>query len=422
MKIFGRILGAGLSLSLLLGTLAGCGQGGTSPSASPSATAAPLTGGAAAPLVETEDVTQKLLGYSRDTTLFTVDGAGVSAEEYLYWLGYAVEYVGYYQYGDPANIEWDKDMDGVSMKEYLMNSAKDLASYYQVIRNQAKEKGITLSDEEEAELGTTIASEIAQMGGEDAYAAYLQNVGRSDEGLRQMLATDNYLYKDLRAALFPVGEADADTLAKWAQDNGKMQVKHILFKTVDDSGAALSDEEKAAKKQKAEETLVELKAAADMETLFDQRMNELSEDGRTADGALGKPGGYFFGAGEMVQEFEDAAKALKEHELSGIVETTYGYHILLRLPIDTEMAKEAWVQVQESEADSKMNDQITKWLDAAVIETTEQYKALDPKSYYEKLAAYRSAAEESVAPTGSAAPTESAAPGGSVAPTSTPAG
>ena len=61
-------------------------------------------------------------------------------------------------------------------------------------------------------------------------------------------------------------------------------------------------------------------------SLFAQFADEYSEDtGREAN-----PTGYIFTPGTMVAEFENAVKALKPGELSGLVESTYGYHIILR--------------------------------------------------------------------------------------------
>ena len=399
MKATKRILGAALSGALLIGAMAGCAQTAADPtssvSPSPSVSATPSESPSAQFGdfdLETADVTMALLGFPGTTTVMTVDGAEVSAEEYLYWLGYATEYVGYYQFGDPAAIDWEMDTGSGTVTEYLINNARDLAAFNQVIRNQCAERNITLTDEEKAELDQQLADAVETSGGQDAFELALKEVNRTEDGLRSMYEASNFLYASLQKQLFPAQDASALTaeeLAQWAADNGKMQVKHILFKTVDDSGNALSDEEKEAAKQKAEDTLAQLQASDDMENLFDQLMNELSEDGRYADGTLGAPDGYLFGEGEMVQEFEDAAKALGEHELSGIVETSYGYHILLRLPVDTEMAREAWASEQDATISTQMNDQMTAWMDEAVIETNDTFASIDPKDYYERLSAYR---------------------------------
>ena len=399
MKATKKILGAALSGALLIGAMAGCAQTAadstSSVSPSPTVSAAPSESPSAQFGdfdLETPDVTMALLGFPGTTTVMTVDGVDVSAEEYLYWLGYATEYVGYYQFGDPAAIDWEMDTGNGTVTEYLINNARDLAVFNQVIRNQCTERNITLTDEEKAELDQQLADAVETSGGQDAFELALKEVNRTEDGLRSMYEASNFLYASLQNQLFPAQDASALTaeeLAQWAADNGKMQVKHILFKTVDDSGNALSDEEIAAARQKAEDTLAQLQASDDMENLFDQLMNELSEDGRYSDGTLGAPDGYFFGEGEMVQEFEDAAKALGEHELSGIVETSYGYHILLRLPVDTEMAREAWASEQDATLSTQMNDQMTAWMDEAVIETNDTFSSIDPKDYYERLSAYR---------------------------------
>ena len=60
---------------------------------------------------------------------------------------------------------------------------------------------------------------------------------------------------------------------------------------------------------------------------FGKLAEQFSLDGsRKRGGDLG-----YFGRGAMVREFEKAAFSLKKGEVSGIVKTQYGYHIIKRI-------------------------------------------------------------------------------------------
>jgi parvulin-like peptidyl-prolyl isomerase len=74
-------------------------------------------------------------------------------------------------------------------------------------------------------------------------------------------------------------------------------------------------------KAKAEEVLAKLRAGGDFAALA--RENSVDTSNKDNGGDLG-----WFGRGMMVKPFEDAAFALKPGELSGLVETQFGYHII----------------------------------------------------------------------------------------------
>ena len=73
-------------------------------------------------------------------------------------------------------------------------------------------------------------------------------------------------------------------------------------------------------KKKAEEVLAKVKAGEDFQALA----KTYSQDSTAANGGdLGT-----FGRGKMVPDFEKAAFALKANEVSELVKTVYGYHII----------------------------------------------------------------------------------------------
>ena len=95
----------------------------------------------------------------------------------------------------------------------------------------------------------------------------------------------------------------------------QVQASHILIK-------ASTPEEKQEARKKMAEILIDAKAGKD----FAELAKSHSEDGSAARGGdLG-----YFGRGAMVPEFEKAAFGLKDGEVSGLVESQFGIHIIKR--------------------------------------------------------------------------------------------
>ncbi|OGS23276.1 MAG: hypothetical protein A2252_09335 [Elusimicrobia bacterium RIFOXYA2_FULL_39_19] len=110
-----------------------------------------------------------------------------------------------------------------------------------------------------------------------------------------------------------------DTLSKMIQREygEKVKAKHILIRSSKDD--AMTDQ--IAAKKKIEEIQAKLKKDAEFEDLA----KEYSEDTGSADkgGDLGT-----FGKGEMVKEFDDVVFAMQLGDISGIIKSEFGYHIV----------------------------------------------------------------------------------------------
>ncbi|USN53860.1 MAG: peptidylprolyl isomerase [Candidatus Nomurabacteria bacterium] len=99
-------------------------------------------------------------------------------------------------------------------------------------------------------------------------------------------------------------------------------IRPFLVRSAIQEKLANNNDENAQKRELADAVLARVKNGNED---FGEVAKQFSEDESTASngGELG-----FFGQGEMVQPFEDAVSQLEPGEVSDIVETSFGYHII----------------------------------------------------------------------------------------------
>ena len=136
----------------------------------------------------------------------------------------------------------------------------------------------------------------------DAVKAYYDSHPGEFVVPEQVRAEFAVLNSDALAALEPVSEAD---MRSWYDGNVRAKF-----------------EERTAARKKAEDLLAQLRAAPDK---FAELAKQYSQDPGSKDkgGDLG-----YFARGAMVKPFEDAVFNMKEGQISGIVESSFGFHII----------------------------------------------------------------------------------------------
>ena len=362
-----------LAVTLALLLLAGCTTA-TSPTPTPN--------------VDNTDLAFQAAGLRKDHPIATVDGATVTAGEYLFWLTNSIAMREYYGY-------LSTDAGWAAMTEEIKSDALDTAVLYEIIRAKVKEYGITLTAEETQQMEDELENAIEQLGGENAFLGELDMMCVDKEGYLALNEV-SYLYRALQNKLVAdgvvkVNPEDIDQFVEdYIESNGLYGAKHILISTRRTSADGnsyedFSDAEKAAAYQMARDLRDQLAQAGDSEELFDQLMNEFSEDGRDPEtGELYSPDGYkLVFAGQMVPEFEARALALEVGQIGDIVQTDYGYHIIMRIDLDMDLLGQFAAQtVNES---YKMGLLSQEWVDQATVVTEAAYDTIDPKTFYETL-------------------------------------
>lgn len=296
--------------------------------------------------------------------VMTVNGDEVCADEYAGYMLYNMAYYAnmYAQFG--MTDVWNDEYAAATLGSSMPQAAKDQSVYARVVLQKFNELGLKLTYDQEKQM-TQLRQDTIDSMGYDAFAKQIANFGFSDQSYNNFMyisqcynALNEYYYGENGANV----PSDED-LRQYFADN-YIAAKHILISTVDSTtGETVRTDEEA--KAEAQKILDRINAGED----YDALMNEYSED----PGLAGNPDGYIFTEGDMVTEFYDGAKALAEDEVSGLIKSDYGYHIIKRVPLDVDGQFENYKGMLTTAVAGTMDDLLTQWMQEADVQTTETY-------------------------------------------------
>ena len=263
---------------------------------------------------------------------------------------------------------WDTVINNETAASLAKKMALDYSKEHAIFLSRAKANKTVLTAEELAKIDSSITEFINQKGSKEAAEKTLkEEFGISLAEYTQFLKDYDLANKNLQAEIrkLPISE---DEILKTYESNKSsyenVTVKHILF---------LADSNKSAEeheiiKKKAEDILLKVNAGEDFTALA----KEYSED----PGSKNSGGEYTFGRGEMVPEFEEWSFQAKEGD-TGIVKTSYGYHIMKFVKRST------YEDVKESIRTQLTNNAADLYIDKLI--TDSKYVVVKNKSVFDAI-------------------------------------
>ena len=386
MKTMKRLFSLALVLALAVSALTGCGGGdGSASSADPAGSAPSDSSADPAEALDLSQITDPYLatsGLAGDTVVARAGDQDITAAQLLYWVNYGAELYLVSSGATSVNdLPWDTDLgDGVTFADQMKQSALDAAAFYALLPTVAQGEGLSVTQETMTSLEDQRAQILEQLGGDETILEHYFWYQMLTWDQMSTMSQRSDLHLQLQELYYGPDSGnyptDAEVLAYAQDEMGVYRAKHILLMTIDPTtGEALDDATIAEKRAQADDLLAQLRAAEDPVALFDELMNEYSED----PGLAAYPDGYTTYTGQMVPAFEEAALALKDGEISDVVynEST-GYHIIMRLPLDPADYRDQLVaQLMQTRTDG--------WLEEYGVETTDAYDQIYPVSFRDQV-------------------------------------
>lgn len=223
-------------------------------------------------------------------------------------------------------IQFIYDFYGHQTRSLTNMDSTQLSRFLHQSLNQYIEGKLLLAETDKARIKTgkavidsVLEAQYAQYGGEENFLRSLENAGVSldfvMEDIRNKVRIGEYLNEYVEEKNRITDEQMEEAYQAYQQDT-TVSVRHILLMTQEKS-----DAEKREIRRRIQDILKRARAGED----FAELARQYSEDPGSKD-----IGGLYdeVTRGMMVKPFEDAAFTVPVGQISDVVETRYGYHIL----------------------------------------------------------------------------------------------
>lgn len=272
--------------------------------------------------------------------------------------------------GDAVQFELDRLVrfymsHGMTMDEVKQNLPKleekalDQAIGAKLLLDRAQELDIPLMA---ADIDAEVSKVVTQVGGPENYKKALDAQGITEVQFRKELEKGAKVNKLVEQACAGVADPTEDEVAKFYEAHKaefvvphQVLCQHILVKGSDD--AALD------------------KIKAIRERIVSGGADFAEEAKKNSDCPSGQEGGSlgWFGRGMMVPEFDKVAFEMKKGEVSGVVSTQFGYHIIYKAD-EKGGGQQTLVDVHDQIKDLLRHEARGRAMDAFVAELKQNAK------------------------------------------------